>query len=140
MAIVRTLSAAERRRRLLAAWHCEAKRLGLDEETRRALLERVTGLRSAAACTHEQLEAALEALHRRAGEPHRRLREPQQRLVLALWQEAAARGVVRDPSLAALEAFVRRMTGVERLVWAHTPQRLGPVVEALKVMIARAAG
>ena len=54
------------RRRFLAAIHAEAKRIGLDDETRYALQERCTGHRSCKDMTFQQLGQVLTAV-RRAG-------------------------------------------------------------------------
>lgn len=56
----------ERRRRLLGAIHIEAQRIGLDEETRRAMQERVAGRRSCQGMTIAELGRVLDAV-RRAG-------------------------------------------------------------------------
>lgn len=128
------------RRRRLQALHAEARRIGMDEAARRALLERVTGRRSAADCNLAQLEAALDELRRLGGGRSPLAREPQQRLVWKLWQDAAACGAVQDGSQRALDQFVERMTGIARLAWARAPADLNPVVEALKAMIARRRG
>lgn len=59
------------RKRKLAAIHAEKKSLGLDDSTYRALLERITGHRSAADCTLPQLAAVIAELHRLSGKPLR---------------------------------------------------------------------
>ncbi len=120
-----------RRRRLIAAVHAAAKKAGLDEETRRDLMERVTGKRSAAEMTLSELGRVLDAIHGRAAT------RPWQRLIAALWQDLAWLGEVQNPSQAALDAFVRRQTGRGglRMLDARSADR---VIEALKAWLHRA--
>ena len=120
-----------RRRRLIAAVHAAAAKAGLDDETRRALQERVTGKRSAADMTPAELGRVLDAIHGRG------VQHPWQRLIAALWQDLHWLGEVRDPSPAALDAFVRRQTGRGglRMLDARSADR---VIEALKSWLRRA--
>ncbi len=43
--------------------------------------------------------------------------QPQQRKIVALWIALGRAGVVRDRSNAALQHYVKRMTGIDRLEW-----------------------
>lgn len=142
-----------RRRSMIAKVKIAQKELRLDEPTYRAMLERLTGQTSAAACTEAQLARVLDELKAKGWSPtgaHRarsgaapepRTRRPADHPVAkkarAMWISLHQLGVVRDPSERALEAFARRQLGVERLQWAD--QRQGyRLVEALKAMAERA--
>lgn len=142
------------RRSMIAKVHLGAKQLGLDEETRRALMERVAGHRSAADCTDRQLGAILDEYKRRGwtpsvirggrpprpeGEPVRRQAadHPVARKARALWISLHRLGVVSNPSERALEAFAKRQLKVDRLQWADQGKGYR-LIEALKAMAERA--
>ncbi len=138
------------RKSLLAKVHMGAKDLGLDEATRRDLLERVTTHRSAGDCDDGDLVAVLSEYRRLGWKPA----TPQQQMARnitraaqashpvakkarALWISLHQLGVVRDPSEKALEAFCRRQLKVDRLHWADQAQS-EPMIRALKAMAERA--
>lgn len=138
---------------MLAKVHLGAKDLGLNDDTRRDLLERVTGFRSAADCTDDQLDAVLAEYRARGwaptvvkgGKPARVGAAPTRRAradhpvagkARALWISLYQLGVVRNPSEASLEAFARRQLGVAALQWAD--QSMGyRLIEALKAIAER---
>ena len=62
-------TAQRTRRRLLAAIHAEATRVGLDEDARRDLQARLTGHRSCQAMTLADLRRVADAIRRGAGRP-----------------------------------------------------------------------
>jgi phage gp16-like protein len=109
------------RRRLIAAIHVEAARRGLDDDARRAMQRRLTGLASCAEMDDAQLRVVLDALRgRRAGAD----RAPLLRKVHAM---------LGDRPVAYAEGILKRMYGdraPQRLEWA-TPQMLRAVVAAL---------
>ncbi|WP_439471316.1 gp16 family protein [Brevundimonas sp.] len=134
-----------------------AKRdLGLDDDTYRDVLERVTGKRSSTSCTDAQLRAVLDEFKAKGWTPKvitggkpvqgRNLRvhirpapadHPSAKKARALWISLWNLGEVRESSDAALEAFARRQLGCERLQWAD--QALSyKLIEALKAMAERA--
>lgn len=126
------------------------KELGLDDDTYRAMLERITGRASSADCTDAQLGLVLDEMKAKGWKPRvvqggrsgpRRkpgpAAHPVARKARALWISLHQLGVVRDPSEAALEAFGRRQLGVERLRWA-VPSEANGLIEALKAMADRA--
>ncbi len=125
-------------RRLLAAVHAGRRALGLDDATYRALLQRITGRRSAADATPRDLQQVIEEMRRLGFERvgWRRLEEPHQRKILAMWRRMYDAGLVRerDP-----DGFVRRMAGVDRLEWLRAAEA-EPVIEALKDWSERAGG
>lgn len=127
------------RLRLVAAVHAAAKAAGLDETTRRDLMERETGLRSAREMTPYQLGRVLDAINHATRRPdaHR----PHLAKVRALWWSlywlAALKGIEDQADvLPALDAFVKRQTGIERAAWLTAAQSAS-VIEALKSWLAR---
>lgn len=124
--------------------------LGLDEDTYRAILSRLTGRASASDCTDAQLGVVLDEFKAKGWKPKvvqgggavRRGKpaaagQPVARKARALWISLHQLGVVRDPSEAALEAFARRQLGVDRLRWAVASEA-NALIEALKGMADRA--
>jgi phage gp16-like protein len=89
-----------------------------------------------------QLMNAVEEMKRlgfkvKAAASHRPLADDQQsKKIRALWLELHERGKVRDPSEAALAAYVRRQTKVEALQWLDNAQA-SRVIEALKKWLGR---
>ena len=148
-----------RRRAMIGKVKIAQKALGLDEDTYRALLERVTGQRSAAALTIDQLDAVLSDMQTKGFVPtmvwrtsgddrvrpehggsvskSKRADHPSARKARALWLSLHALGVVRDRRESALEAFAARQIGVDRLQWADQGQ-VFKLIEALKAMAERA--
>ncbi len=116
-------SSSERRRRLIGLVHAAAKQIGMDEETRRAMQQRVTGKASAADMSEAALVAVCAELARLGADIH--VPAPQaggdgmatgwqlltmERLAMALgWQDG-----LEDARLA---AFIRRTAKVERPQW-----------------------
>jgi len=128
-----------RRRAALATVHMGAKALGIVDDDYRALLERVTGKRSAADCSNQQLDDVVDELrrlgfNRHAGAVHASAAShPVARKARAMWISLHQLGAIDDPAERALEAFASRQLGVERLQWAD--QRQGfRLIEALKAI------
>jgi phage gp16-like protein len=143
-----------------------AKELALDDGTYRAILERLTGKRSAADCSDAELGRVLDEFKAKGWKPRQAggvcmstnkhpdqtanlaLRSaprpatsaaahPLARKARALWLSLYQLGVVRDPSEPALEAFAKRQLGVDRLHWAVASEG-NSLIEALKAMAERA--
>lgn len=135
----------------LAAMHVAKKRLGLDDDTYRDILERMTGKRSARDMSEAERRAALDEF-RRLGSPlpnpspqvggakRRRLEGPHAKKLQALWIAGWNLGVVRERDDAAMLAFVRRQTGLDdtRFLWDAADGRAA--IEALKAWLTREAG
>jgi phage gp16-like protein len=102
----------------------------LDDETYRDKLEQLTGKRSAALLSDTQLSLCLSAFHvKRSAHPHHAK-------IKALYIAAHNLGLV-DGSDVALDTFVKRQTGIERLTFV-APGQAASVTEALKAILARA--
>ena len=135
------------RRRLLAQVHMAKKDLGLSDEAYRDLLESVTGKRSAADCSNDELRAVIEEFRAKGWKPRRRprpgqpiIRGPAAPLVAkmrALWASLYQLGEVEDRSDKALLSFVKRQGGPDSLRWI-TPGDANKVIEALKDWCKRA--
>lgn len=122
--------------------------LGLDEDTYRALLVRVTG--------HDSLRAMSDAQHKLVIDEMKRLgfkvsgrkvalapsTKPYVRMIHALWKNCARLGVVEHGDRAALRAFCKRFVahGYEEVVVDQDLldyAQAAPIIEALKKMEAR---
>lgn len=136
-------------RQLLAKIHIAKKKLGLDDATYRAVLERVTGKTSSAGLPDRQLIAVVEEFKRLGFND--RLRAPKRAgsrplatsahagKIRALWVALYNLGLVVDPAESALSAFVERQTKVSALQWLR-PDQAFAVIEALKKWAERKAG
>lgn len=122
--------------------------LGLDDDTYRALLLRVTGLASLRQMSERQRIDVVEELKRRGfrvqsgGRKLPASVKPYVRLIYALWAKCHRLGVIEDGSRPALRAFCKRFVahGYDKAV--VDPDLLSyaqaePIIEALKKMEAR---
>lgn len=141
------------RRGMIAKVKIAQKELGIDDDTYRAMLERLTGKRSAADCDFAQLGKVLDELKVKGWTPKvvaggrmgtapilskpARADHPAARKARALWISLHQLGLVRDRRESALEAFAARQLKVERLQWADQGQ-VYKLIEALKAMAERA--
>ena len=124
--------------RLRGAIHAEAGKRGLDEATRRDLIEQVTGHRSTRDLDQAQCLAVLDRLKGREGSVGRQVRakRPHDRKIRALWLSLYHLGAVEDPSERALASFARRQLKVDALEWTR-PEDASAIIEALKGWCAR---
>lgn len=137
-------------KRLLTLVHVGRRELGLDEEDYRALLESVTGARSAKGLKAAQLEAVVTAMKglgfkvkgnttgRRSPPSAAHVQAPEVRKLRAIWITMKNDGLLHDGSEDALGSFIRRMTananggaGINRAEWLTSIQA-ERVLEALK--------
>lgn len=151
MSAVAVIPTQAQRRSMIAKVKIAAKQLGLDDETYRAMLERITGKRSAGDLNIAQLDAVLAEMMVNGWKPTvvaggrkasastapQRADHPAAGKARALWISLHQLGVVRDRRESALEAFAARQLGVDRLQWADQGQ-VYKLVEALKAMAERA--
>jgi hypothetical protein len=139
---------AKIRHQLLAKLHIAFKQIGIDEDTHRAMLERITGGRSdsAADMTIAELEAAVEELTRkgfRPAPPRDKTddfiefdpKDPATRhlkKLTACWFDLIRIGAIQTKSAKrSLRKFIKKLTGVDDLRWL-TPQQCNSVIEACK--------
>lgn len=126
------------RRALLARLHLAKKEMALSDDSYRAILERVTGRRSAGELIAPELHLVLAEFSRLGLKPrHRASGKPHVRKVWALW--GALGPALRNPSREGLRAFVARQTGVADPEWLTSGQA-NKVVEALKAWQRRGGG
>lgn len=125
----------------LAAIHVAKKQLGLDDETYRAVLLRVTGKASSAAMSEAERGAVLEELRRQGFKGAKKgLEGPFAPKLQALWIAAWNLGLVRDRADAAMLAFVARQTGIQHTRFLIAAEDARKAVEALKAWMARDGG
>ena len=103
------------RRAMIAKIHVAKKALGLDDDSYRAILMRVTGQSSSAACRDAQLVAVLGEFRRLGWEgppekpgARRASRKPHVRKVWAIWGDL--RPLLDDADDDTLRGFVRKQT------------------------------
>ncbi|MGY3943362.1 gp16 family protein [Aeromonas tecta] len=137
-------------KRLLKLVQVGRRELSLDEEDYRALLESVTGARSAKDLKAAQLEAVVKAMKglgfkvKVSATSHRsppstaHVQAPEVRKLRAVWITMSQDGLLHDGSEDALGSFIRRMTananggvGINRAEWLTSVQA-ERVLEALK--------
>lgn len=125
------------RQRLIRLIHVAKRELVLDDDSYRAILQRIGKKASAADLTVPELEKVLEHMKRsgfkvRSKKGDRpQASDDQSKMIRGLWLELAGMEVVRNSSEAALGAFVKRMTKVDTLQWLSTEQA-SQVIEHLK--------
>lgn len=121
----------------IAAIHVAKAQLGLDDETYRALLVRITGKASSKDMNGCELQAILAEMRRLgfkdlAGKSWRAgSQKPFVRRLFALAKSIDELGYWRHPYKKALQLFVAEKTGVENPEWL-TSEQAAPLIEALK--------
>ncbi|MBW4484913.1 MAG: regulatory protein GemA [Tildeniella torsiva UHER 1998/13D] len=146
------------RRKLIALIHVAKKQLAIDEGNYRMILDRVTGKQSCAEMSLAELNAVMDRMtqlgfvtNKPDKKPGKKKLSPPSRhkpdfdktqidLIRALWINAYQAGAVRNRYESGLNAFVKRMTRVERVEWLRDPADCTKVIEALKAMLERAGG
>lgn len=123
-----TAAARSPRHALLGQVHAAAKSAGLDDDTYRDRLFRAFGHRSARDCTDDQLREAVTMFHVKQNANNSYTAK-----LVALYLAAANLGAFDDMRDAAINAFVQRQTGKERLGFL-TPSEANSVSEALKAI------
>lgn len=125
----------------LASIHIAKKQLGLDDDTYRALLQRVTGKTSAGAMSDGERGRVLDELRRHGFKPPKKAVEgPFAAKLQALWIAAWNLGIVRDRTDAALLAFVSRQTNISHTRFLIDAEDAARAIDALKAWMAREAG
>lgn len=132
----------------LAMLHVAKRDLGLDEETYRSVLERVTGQRSAAKLTEVERLAVVDEFRKQGFKPSsnssrsrgKPLAGPFAKKLQALWIAGWNLGVVGNRDDRALLAFVKRQTGIDHIRFLRYPEDAAKAIEALKGWLARDGG
>lgn len=122
------------RQHLIRLIHVAKRDLALDEDSYRAILQRIGKKTSAADLTIPELEKVLEHLKRSGfkvrskskpaqAKPSRPLaQDAESKKIRALWLFLHELGTVKNPSEEALAAYVKRIAGVDALQWINGEQ------------------
>ncbi|SOC83096.1 Protein of unknown function [Ensifer adhaerens] len=130
------------------AIHAGCRQLGIDEDGRRAIYLRVVGKESQSDMTEAEKERIVAEL-RTLGFERRDARRPDGRLKLsgkyapklqALWIAGWNLGIFENRDDAALEAFVKRQTGLDAVRFCRDQADANKAIEALKAILARDGG
>lgn len=128
----------------LRAIYAGARDLGLDEDTRRDLFERVTGKRSLKAMNANEQQRVVEEMRRQGFSqstgPRRKLTGKYAPKLQALWIAGWNLGIVRNKDDKALLAFVKRQTGLDHTQFLRHQDDAMKAIEALKKWLARDGG
>ena len=127
----------------LAAIHVAKRDLGLDDDTYRDVLERVTGKSSAKGLSQENVRLVLDEFRRlgwQSKPAQKRLEGPYAAKLQALWIAGWNLGVVRDRKDSAMIKFITRQTGIEATAFLRNAGDARKVIEALKDWLAREGG
>ncbi|AJY48210.1 hypothetical protein TM49_13725 [Martelella endophytica] len=124
--------------------HAFANRIGLDDEARRAVYERVTGKPTLTVMTETEREAVAAEFRRLGGarrpDGRKKLTGPFSAKLQALWIGAWNLGIVGNRDDKALLAFVKRQTGIDHTRFLYYADDAAKAIEALKAWMAREAG
>ena len=131
--------------RSLAAIHVAKKQLGLDDDTYRAMLTRLTGKQSAKEMNEKERFTVIEALRQQG---FKKVSKPTQKRLegkfapklQALWIAAWNLGLVKNRTDEALISFIKRQTGIDHARFLRYPDDAAKVIEALKAWLARDGG
>jgi Protein of unknown function (DUF1018) len=127
----------------VAAIHVAKKQLGLDDDTYRAVLVRVTGKDSCSAMSGTEQQRVIEHFRQQGFKPtegRKRLSGPFAAKLQALWIGAWNLGLVKNREDAAMLAFVKRQTGIDHVRFLTNAKDAAKAVEGLKAWMARDGG
>lgn len=132
------------RRADLAAIHVAKKALHWDDDTYRDIMFSVCCVRSSAELdftSRKRFLAHLRSCLDKQGPAAAPVREKPQwgtseRRLWSLWQQLADAGLVKDRTRPALDTWVKRQTGVDRLEWLTAAQK-SMVIDSAKRWLAR---
>ncbi|WP_208438024.1 regulatory protein GemA [Bartonella taylorii] len=125
----------------LAAIHLGKRALGLDDETYRALLYRLTGKQSAKDLNFSEKRLVVAEMKAYGFAPSvKRLEGKYAKKLQALWIAGWNLGIIRDRSDKALLGFVKRQTGIDHIRFLRDGDDAGRAIEALKSWLQREGG
>ena len=129
---------------LLAKVHIAKAQLGLDDEQYRDILRRVTGKESASQCRYSQLVDLInefKALGWKTVQKKAFRKAPSDpvKKIYALWGKLQKLGAVQSTDKTALDAFVKKYTGIDSVQWI-TPEQQSRIIEILKQWLKRIGG
>lgn len=124
--------------------HAISGKLGLDDDARRAVYQRVTGKPTLTLMSAPEKDAVVAEFRRLGGDRRpdgrRKLTGPFAPKLQALWIGAWNLGIVGNRDDKALLAFVKRQTGIDHTRFLYYADDAGKAIEALKGWMAREAG
>lgn len=126
---------------LLAKVHIAKAQLGLDDEQYRDIVRRVTGKESASQCRYSQLvdlinEFKVLGWKTKAKKAFRKAPSDSVKKIYALWGKLQKLGAVQSTDKTALDAFVKKYTGIDSVQWI-TPEQQSRIIEILKQWLKR---
>ncbi|PIT69704.1 regulatory protein GemA [Bartonella tribocorum] len=125
----------------LAAIHMGKRALGLDDETYRALLFRLTGKQSAKDLDFSEQRLVMQEMRAYGGGVNGKLlRGKYAKKLQALWISGWNLGIIRDRCDRALLAFVKRQTGIDHIRFLRDSDDAAKAIEALKSWLQREGG
>ncbi|MBW8320632.1 MAG: regulatory protein GemA [Arenimonas sp.] len=130
----------------IAAIHVAKKQLGLDDDTYRAKLAKITGKSSVKDMSEAERQKVLTVFRNDGFRPADakpaggKMSGPFARKLQALWIAGYNLGVVSDRRDAALIAFVKRQTGLDAVRFLHHADDARAAIDGLKGWLRREAG
>lgn len=121
--------------------HIAKQQLNMDDAAYRDILFALTRKRSSTELDFAERKKVLDHMEacgfkRTKPQPRKLADDPQSKKIRALWLDLHQAGKVRNPSEAALAAFVKRQTGRDALQWLNS-REASAVIEELKKWLAR---
>lgn len=130
----------------IAAIHVAKKQLGLDDDTYRAKLAKITGKSSVKDMSEPERQKVLTVFRNDGFRPAERKAEVKgltgkyAKKLQSLWIAAYNLGVVRDRRDEALLTFIKRQTGLDHTRFLHYADDARAAIEAMKGWLKREAG
>lgn len=113
------------------------RELGIDDDTYRAMLWAVARVKSASDLDWTGRKKVLDHLKAsgfkvRKAPANRNASEPTYRKIRSLWSEMHAAGIITHDSDSAVQAYIKRLTGVDDFIFLNGHQ-ISTVIESLKL-------
>lgn len=132
------------KRPLLAKIHIAKAQLNLDDDQYRDIVRRITGKDSAAQCLYSQLVDLINEFKALGWKTSKKkafrcTTSGRIKKIYALWGELQTAGAVQSTDKTALDAFVKKYTGIDSVQWL-LPAQQQKIIEILKQWIKRIGG